>query len=207
MKKYFPFIVILFFSCAKDVAIPKGKDFGGTVMPVVPFVPLTAGSFWIYDYYHLDTNKIETYINRDTIRIIKDSIINGKTYAVFHGSCEYKCSNCMTLRRDSSGYLVNEKGFVYFSATNFADTLENLSDSTGLFFFKMTHKDSAISVPAGAFQTYDYERILHYYWDSRPPQHCHYFYANGVGIVKSQWKYYNSSNYWLAKLVNYYIAP
>ncbi len=201
------FIVSIISSCRKDVAIPEGNDFEGTATPVVPFVPLTVGSFWVYDYYLLDTNGIETYMNSDTMRIIKDSIINGHAYSVFKGSYERKCTNCISLRRDSLGYLVNENGFIYFSATNFSDTLENFSDSTQLFYFKMTHKDSLISVPAGVFPVYDYERILHYYLDLRPPQRCHYFYSYGVGIVKTQWKYYAPPNYNAAKLVNYYIAP
>ena len=207
VKKIFPYTLIILFSCSKDAAIPEGKDFGGTVTPVGPFVPLTVGSFWIYDYFLQDTNGVETYLDRDTMSIINDTILNGKTYAVFDGSYEYKCNNYTSFRRDSLGYLIDTTGWIYFSSTNFTDTLENLSDSTRFFFYKMTHKDSIVSVPAGVFQTFDYERILHYYLDIRPTQHCHNFYSNGVGIIKTQWKYYIAYSYNVAKPVNYYIAP
>ena len=199
------FIPSFIVSCRKDVAIPEGKDFVGTVTQVGPFIPLTVGSFWVYDYFILDTGGIETYNGRDTMRIIKDSIINGKTYAVFKGSYEQKCNNCVSLRRDSLDYLVDEKGIVYFSENNFKDTLANFSSNGFVLYYKMTHKDSIISVPAGIFSTYDYERVA--YFNSDIPRHCHYFYSNGIGIVKSQWRYYGPPNYSVAKLVNYYISP
>ena len=202
------FLSISIFSCRKDTAVPEAVNNGGTVTPVVPFVPLTVGSFWVYDFYTIDTLGNDTYNNSDTVKIIKDSIINGNIFAVFKGSYEQKCDNCFEFRRDSSGYLLDERSFILFSATNFTDTLEKLMfGSNGWIFFKMNHKDSIISVPAGNLPTYEYERVLYDPIFSPKAQHCSTFYSYGIGVIKTHWKYSSPPNYYDSRLVSYYIAP
>lgn len=214
MKKIFFsfFFILALSSCRKDVTIPEGKDFDGTVTPNVPFVPLTVGSFWVYNYYYTDTLGNETFWNTDTVQIIKDSIINGKTYVMFRGHYAfYNPNNVQYFRRDSSGYLVDNDGDIYFCYTNFIDTLATYADTiTGCFMFaKMAHKDSLISVPAGTFVASKYE-ITEIYPSSWPWQKIRnggQYYSSGVGIIKSRTHYSGSPSYIDSKLVNYYIAP
>ncbi len=206
---FFLLISLILFSCQKDVAIPESHGHGGTVTPVVPFIPLTIGSFWVYNYYQVDTNGSESYMNTDTVIIIKDSIINEKKYAVFKGSYEQKCNYCFEFKRDSSGYLVDEMGLIRFSTTNFTDTLEKfiLDPYGGILYYKMNHKDSTISVPAGHFITSECERVEYIPFSSPKAQHSGAFFSYGVGIVKNRLKYFGPPNYYDSKLVSYYIAP
>lgn len=209
---FFSFIYLLIYSCSKDVAIPKK----GNTTPVsnASFVPLTVGSFWVYNYYYVDTLGNETFDNTDTVRIIQDSIINGKTYAMFEGLYYVYNSNNTNyyFRRDSLSYLVNENGGIYFSSTNFTDTLQTYLSPNGFHgFSKMNHKDSIINVPAGSFKTYDLEITSYmpasYSGPIKSPRYFGTFYSKGIGIIKNRTAYSQSPNYIDSKLVSYYIAP
>ena len=202
-------ISIILFSCRKDAAVPEAVNNGGTGTSVVPFVPLTVGSFWVYQYLIIDTLGNETITNVDTMRITKDSIINGKSYAFIKGSYQIYCPMCYSFRRDSSGYLVCERGTIFFSSTNFKDTL-HVFNSPGIFvYYKMTHKDSSVTVPSGIFPTSDYQGS-YYFPPSYPydnPRQDGTLYSYGVGIVKN-YDFYGYSKYTIeSRLVSYYIAP
>jgi hypothetical protein len=75
----------------------------------------TTGSYWVYDWYQVDSTGNETLIPawRDTITIVGDTTINGKIYQHYKGTqwnspTEY-------YNRDSSGYVVNPNGSIAYS--------------------------------------------------------------------------------------------
>ncbi|MDF3029072.1 MAG: hypothetical protein K0S23_3379 [Fluviicola sp.] len=75
----------------------------------------TTGSYWVYDWYEVDSTGNETLIPawKDTIRIVGDSTINGKIFQHYKGTqwnspIEY-------YMRDSSGYVVNTNGKISYS--------------------------------------------------------------------------------------------
>jgi hypothetical protein len=78
-------------------------------------VPLTLGSFWVYEHFAVDTaNGINASTGvKDSIVIHSDTIINGKNYVVRKGIAPFQGVNTwglIDIVRDSSGYLVNDKG-------------------------------------------------------------------------------------------------
>lgn len=197
-------------SCRKDAAIPEGVVYNGNVTSNNPMYPLKTGTFWVYDFYKIDTAGVESYLaGNDTVKIIKDSIVNGNKYAVFKGSYE-GFSNNIFFRRDSSGYLVDEAGGIYCSFTNFTDTFyTNLGGPNWInIFIKMSHKDSIITVPAGTFVTSMLD-IIQYFPSTFPyghPAHIGPFYSKGVGVIKYR-THGPLPDYLESRLVNYYIAP
>ena len=211
MKKaiFFLFISVFIFSCRKDKAIPEGIDNGGTVTQVGPDYVTTVGSFWVYDIYKVDSSGNETFFSgNDTVRIIKDSIINGNQYAVYKGHYEGS-SNQVFLRRDSFGYFVDEKGEIFCSFSNFTDTFYTYSNPPySYIIFKMAHKDSIISAPVGTFTASKFE-ISQYFnpnsWADYPLRIGTY-YSKGNGVVKHR-THAPPSGYMDSKLVSYYIAP
>ena len=210
MKKiaFLLLIPIFIFSCKKDAAVPQEMNNGGTENPTkAPYV-LTVGSFWVYDIYAVDSSENETLLlTKDTVSIIKDSIINGRKYATYKGDYEW-ISNGLFFRRDSSGYHIDEKGEIYCSFTNFTDTFRIYGAPNSFIVFKMAHKDSTISVPAGTFISSKFE-ISQYFnpntWADYPLRLGTY-YSKSIGVIKHR-THAPPSSYSDSKLVSYYIAP
>ena len=70
-------------------------------------MPLSTGSYWVYDVYIVDSTGNETKTDySDSIIITKDTLIREYNYAVFEG-IRYPTLGWRTLMilRDSSGYL------------------------------------------------------------------------------------------------------
>lgn len=199
-------LAVCFCSCKKD------KDATPTPVPSSPtattnYFPLSVGSYWIYDTYNLDTNGVETYVSTDSCYISNDTVIGGNTYSVFHASLLFPTSTYY--RRDSSGYLVDQVGKIYFSNTNFTDTLR-YDSLPGYFsgFGKMISPSTSVSVPAGTFSVYDFMQTTTiltsgYIWEN--PRITHHYYADGVGIVNETLTFVGSPGYIGRKLVRYNI--
>lgn len=148
-------IVICFFSaCKKDVTIPTThlEYECGTPSPISYF-HLNYGSYWVYDWYVIDSLGNETFLNiTDSIFISGDTTIGNSTYSISEGTW-FGGSPFVEYLRDSSFHLVNEAGRVFCSSTNFTDTLHIWNsmngDETG--FLKMAQNTSSVTVPAGTF--------------------------------------------------------
>lgn len=178
----------------------------------------TTGSYWIYNWYKIDTNGVETQYNyKDTISIIGDSVVSGKTYAVFKDSY-LGLDHGIKLRRDSLGFIVEPGGKIIYSYTHFDQILDSGTEP-GLWDWnkKMDNSTDHIIVPAGGFHCY---KLIHYLYDDagNPISNCgdlsrtfNTWYKNGVGEIKHQTSYMshivNCDYYMERRLVEYHIEP
>ncbi len=176
---------ILLISCKKEQTDP---------VPDVSYasaIQLKVGNYWIYEnkILQISSNSI-TYDTDDSVFISKDTIVNGKLY--------YKLGNIYgwKLVRDSSGYIVDHEGYVFFSAINFKDTIyRHIGEQSRGF---MTEKNKETVVPAGVYKTASFLLITdaqhhHHHIDNDPSmlgynhriltRKC---YARGVGMVKQE---------------------
>jgi hypothetical protein len=164
----------------------------------------------VYQYLNVDTLGNEVITGTDTVRIVGDSVINGKTYACFKGGLYFNCPGCSFFRRDSSGYIIDQNGDIFFSETNYTDTLR-VHDylPASITYFKMTHHDSVITIPSGTFTISDFEAIT--YHDSTypwvDPRSSHNMYASGIGLIKVIDYYTLSSDNIEIRLIAYHIGP
>ncbi|MCD4774382.1 MAG: hypothetical protein K8R41_13470 [Bacteroidales bacterium] len=206
MKKLvlFFFVITILYSCNKNenepdpVVIPQSSEY--TIFNV--------GSYWVYDWYKIDTLGNETSMNKtDSIYVSKDTVINGETYRLSKGT-RFGNMPYSFIVRDSNNYIVNQEGNIIFSATNFSDIL--FSDSTtNLVFitYQMTDKDSIISVPAGSFETYNCQGTViplntGYSWGIR---YIDKRYAKGIGQILNTSYYFSQPDYMEQRLVRYHI--
>ena len=170
-------------ACHKDSEIFKKKEINDSAS--TNYHPLTIGSYWIYDVYSIDMNGSETYLFTDTTRIIGDTIIGGKKYAIKKGK-NFGIPFTQFLR-NTPGYLLDKNGIIKFSSTNFTDTLHTLDHLPNfIIYHMMDHKDTLIGVPAGVFISSAYKYIG--YWGKPPipePRFEYDYYSDGVGIVQS----------------------
>jgi hypothetical protein len=198
-------LVLLIVSCNKSEII----DIDGTGEPAdaTLYFPLTTGSYWIYQT--VQQNMDSTFITGglDSIYIAGDSTLNGNTYAVFKGS--WPMGGSTRLRRDSSGYIVDQTGKIHFAVNNFTDTLYINPDTSHVYHnsCKMENADSLIEVPAGNFTTYDFAD--YYYSDPGyphgSPRIMHNFYSASVGLVKMSYFFYSAPSNTEKRLVRFHI--
>lgn len=125
MKRFLFLLVIssiFIFSCKKDKLITAPQ------VPVkMDYFQPKVGSYWIYEWYDIDTFGIETSLNIfDTITNTGVTTINDKEYVV--QSRQFQGANVPdVLLRDSLGYIVDSNGEIHFSYVNFSDTLHTSS--------------------------------------------------------------------------------
>jgi hypothetical protein len=197
---------LLFFSCKKDNSEQS--------VPQSDFVKLETGNYWIFDFYKIDTNGVETKLDHtDSSFILKDTLINGNQYFVkVSDLIQFEKSSMMTMvsdtmfLRDSSGYLVTPTGFIMFARDNFTDVIHADTASTLTWWeYKMTGKDSIVTVPAGTFTTRTmgvtyYPLSPNYPWGIRKVYNV---YGAGVGMVKYTYALYSQPDHYEARLLRY----
>jgi hypothetical protein len=139
-------------SCKKEEPEPSNPA------PKANYVSLKIGNYWVYDRYRVDSLGNEELLNSTDSIIVKcDTVIHNKKYYVlenFFGNSPQH----LTFLRDSSGYIVNERGTILFSATNFTDVLsfrEEYRPDNGILLYTLSDKmekvGNPVTVPAGRF--------------------------------------------------------
>jgi hypothetical protein len=181
-----------------------------TTVPAADYYQLKVGNYWIYQAYKIDSNGVgipQSYF--DSAHIEKDTIIRGYTYYKFWQSplALPGGQQLHSYVRDSSGFLVNNLGYRFCSVSDFTDTL--VFDTANIPYFigygKMTGKDSAVTIPAGTFQsiTIRLKVIPLKPEDSLPIRYSYDVYGKNVGKIKSHSFFYYGGEQFEARLVRF----
>lgn len=176
----------------------------------------TTGSYWVYDWYDVDSTGNET-LNpqwKDTIRIVGDTTINGKVYQHYKGKQWNTPIEYYT--RDSSGYVVNSTGSINYSYVSGPALLSTSNDG---YMYHNAHigEKQTISTAFGSKQantTYLEVSMV----DGSPVNSCgdltarfYNYYVSGLGCVSKETAYISQLQALCAikrsKLSAYYIAP
>jgi len=202
-------IVLLFVSsCKKEEMEPCPSP---PIKEIPNYMPLAIGNYWVYNDYKVDTLGNETKMNYvDSIYIQRDTLINNETYFVIEGNYS-PYANVEYILRDSLGYLIDNRGEIKFSVTNFTDTLYSVAtmnnNDTIIFEFKnMDPSNHSISVPAGTFSTLDYVRT--FIFPYQPPytqRKFHKYNAEGVGTILETWGYAAATTIFEKRLIKYHV--
>jgi len=208
---YLGLVIILLASCKKDDSsvqnIPVEKN---------SYFPLKIGNYWIYKHYDIDQLGNETEMDRtDSVLITRDTIIDSKQYFVLEGK-DYpynKNWGILDCLRDSSGYIVNEKGQIKFSSGNFSDTLASKvdvmnGDTLYALTYKMERVTNLVTVPAGEFDVLNFKGTVttpQQYRGIDNPRFIDNLYAENVGKVLQTYFYLLEPIIHEKRLVNYNI--
>jgi hypothetical protein len=177
-------------------------------------LPITTGSYWIYQHEQTDSvGNVLAVGSVDSMFVAGDSLIGSVTYKKIVtipglGNQFFYTPSNLQLLYDSGGYLVNPSG-EFIQQDNFVDTLKY--DYVPLVYnawFFMRHKDSLVTVPAGTFQTIDYEMHVYALQPNYPygvPRYSHQLFANNVGKILETQYYMSVPNYNQRRLVRYHI--
>lgn len=181
-------LLLVSYGCKKDSPVPVDSEPNVTgEVTTSDYTQLSVGSYWIYARYNVDTNNVETCsTTRDSVIISGDTIIKGNTYSIRQGG--FWGLTTTNYLRDSANYLVNEKGEIFFSSTDFVNILHFWEDSlVASISYQMTNPSLPIEVPAGSYSTLDYQGTVllkpgFTQWGAT--RYTHVYFSPGVGVVK-----------------------
>lgn len=214
MKKILAFTILslIILSCKKDKVKPNEPQ---TTNPTYAHVS-TTGSYWIYDWYNVDSTGNETIFPawKDTIRIVGDTTINGKIYQHYKG--KHLSSPTEYYRRDSIGYIVNPNGGIVYSYVSGPMFVNEHNDSY-MHLSTYIGEKQTISTAFGskeASTTYLEVSML----DGTPVNTCgdlsvrfYSYYVSGLGCTGTETEYISllqgQCSKKRSKLSAYYIAP
>ena len=208
------FFLLVLSSCEKSSNDPS-KNNEEEVLSVTDYYPLTTGSCWVYDTYEIDSLGNETLRSeKDTVEILGDTLIREINYKVFYG----KPLNLFTspkvkyFRRDSSGYIVDESGWIVFQTVDIQDTSyihPQWADGRYYYYCYMEKhasdytdfsKDSVVSSNLAVYKVDESEMLLGVMEE---------VYVPGVGLVQDQCAYITMLDkqhaYWDTRLTEYLI--
>lgn len=164
------------------------------------YFPLTVGSYWIYQWYSVDSSGMEEILENkiDSVMVTKDTLIGGYQYAVLEGRYSFGGNpneKFINYRRDSLGFLVDPQNNIYFSTTNTNDTLRTQTDVAFFISYQMQNDLMPIEVPAGNFDCKNYQgSVIPYITVPWTEQFLNQYYAEGVGLVKENTFYFSSAH-------------
>lgn len=212
MKKSTPLLtlaVLFLFSC-KD----KDDDAKLNAVTATDYFPLTVGSYWVYQWYNIDNLGNETIRStKDSVFVSADTIINGLTYAILQGT-EFG-NEIKRFYRDSSGFLVDEKGEIPLFTIHEEPALLGIDTfyaSNAPWFwreYKMA-ADANITVSAGTFENC---LTAETYLNPIEPNAENgiriypFNYAEGIGLVRHRTSFYYEPLYLESRLISYHIEP
>jgi hypothetical protein len=195
-----PMLAFVAVSCKKNSEPP---------VPAADYFNLKVGNYWIYANYTSDSTGVFKPTGKfDSEYIEKDTMIRGFTYYKLLMRLLGTEPLFPEFLRDSSGYLVESRGYRLASDFNFTDVME--IDTTELIIFsaflKMTGKDSVVTIPAGDFPSITSRETFipsppnpHSY----PVRYGYDVYGKSVGRIKSHVFYWSGFGQIETRLVRY----
>lgn len=143
------------------------------------------GSYWLYDWYSVDTIGNEKFLRTDSIYIAGDTTINGDIYIVKKGHGFN--NNKVNYLRDSIGFVVNEEGDILWNKKS-TGVIRTLNQGEFSLEWSITSLSSAIEVPAGKFRAI-VRTTKACYNNGQPLTPCdtcqeeHAYFSEGIGVV------------------------
>ena len=177
----------------------------------------TTGSYWVYDWYDVDSTGNETLSGigwKDTMRIVGDTVINGEVFQHYQG----KMFNSPTeyYHRDSSGYIVDPNGKISYSYVGVPMALNTYSDGymhQNSFLGQKQTINTAFGTKEANTAYLEVSMV-----DGTPMNNCgdlsvrfYTYYVSGLGCTGTETAYISQLQSLCAikrsKLSAYYIAP
>jgi|AntAceMinimDraft_9_1070365.scaffolds.fasta_scaffold06022_1 hypothetical protein len=200
----FGLMSFLISSCEKSSVNPNDPE------TTKNYLPMSIGNYWIYQTYLIDTLGIDQPVEMlDSISITRDTIINGNKFFVFEGDTYFN-HDYLRLQRDSSGYIIDESGKIYFSEDNFIDTLyyyEHVQNDNIVYmtYNIMQENEVVLTVPSGTYSTLNNLGTVYVPLADITKTFGSY-YANNVGQVLSEGVFvFSNSGRFESRLVRYHV--
>ena len=213
MKKYFLPVLVIFlvFSCSREKY--KEDDNLSVNNSAAAYLPMNVGNYWIYQAYtcnRQDKNCRPSYI--DSVYITKDTTINRNTYYVFEGTrfgAPYKA-----VLRDSSNFIVNEKGQIRFALDQWNEPLythvqvsgDQLNDTLYTVEYHMEKPGKKVKTGVGTYNALLFKGMVYLKNNDTPySKSMGNFYVRNIGLIKEESFYFGSGDLIHRDLIRYKI--
>lgn len=177
----------------------------------------TEGSYWVYQWYYIDgTGNEALYGSPDSNIVVGDTVINSHTYTAIKEDHIFLQTK-EVYWRDSSGYIIDQAGYIHFSYTAFNDTVHEFEIANWYYLHHILGASmSQISVPAGEFEVY-HKRVDIEFLEgiepvpcTQPLGHDNYFDTNtGMPVIQQTSigsEFFYTCAHYERRLIDYYIA-
>lgn len=196
-------IILLLSACTKDDDTPGINS----TSSALDYIPLQVGNYWIYDWYSfLAPGEGETFFLRDTLTVRGTEEIDGKEFFRLERANSLATQE-VVYWRDSLGYLVDEKGTIYFAPTK-PGAVFNTRELSYLNVESSVAGDTlGITVPAGDFPCVIKENAFLFIEEEQMDKNkSGYDYISlGVGEVKGTRPFADHPNYYEYRLVEFFL--
>jgi hypothetical protein len=182
------------------------------------------GNYWVYQYFSATPDgKIAPEDRFDSTTVLRDTLIRGQKYKITR-TFEYKnaakpliLNVYQAILRDSSDYIVDERGNLYAWPKNLTDTLrrDTIRDYTAnariiaTKSYIYTDRDVMIQTAAGQLSTIDLKATFNFYLNYQQGgkvRYAHTWYSAGIGKVKEiGFGDYRDLTVYGKELVRYYV--
>lgn len=172
---------------------------------------MNVGSYWVYQWYEVDSSGTEELLDGkiDIVTIVKDTLIGASIYKKIQENNSFITGPIVIkFRRDSLGFLVDPKNNIYFSSSNFTDTLRINNNSNFKVIFKMDIPSAPIETTAGVFDCLNFQgEITPFLPANWSTQLINTYYSRGVGQIQENTFYFSSADrvQYQRRLIEYYL--
>ncbi|MFK8007350.1 MAG: hypothetical protein AB8H03_13310 [Saprospiraceae bacterium] len=189
-------ISILFtfiFSCKKDSIIPPCES-----QITKSYFPMETGSYWIYQWYEVDSSGTEELLDGkiDTVTIVKDTLIDTYMYKKIQENNSFITAPVVIkYRRDSLGFLIDPQNNIYFSSSNFIDTLRIINNSNFKIIYKMAIPTTPIETTAGVFDCLNFRgEVTPFVAVDWSTQLINNYYSRGIGKIQGNTFFFSNAD-------------
>ena len=194
-KIFFILALVSIFACEKDDMQKLSDNTPNDAKE--NYFPLTLGNYWVYEDYHIDSLNQEQKLDFiDSIAVSRDTLIHGEKFYILSGIRELPGSDKLVdiaILRDSMGYLIDQKGVIRFSNSNFNDILHTWIELTSnndtllkVTYMMVEHSDS-LEILNNKYKILNYQGDVTVYNsttnDIRYKGYTNNYYANNIGVV------------------------
>ena len=185
---------ILATACSKDSNTSPGSS--------PDYTPMKVGNYWVYQRFDIDSAGNATSTSAyDSVYIEKDTLTGNGTYYKKVAPNPFGSDPEVTYLKDSLTYLVDIKGNILFSSSDFTTVFSESiipgpnNDTIAYITRKMEDKNVNVVTPAGTFITSD-SRVTYFMGDgwtfAGSPRLRYHRYAPNIGLVIQTLPFYVS---------------
>lgn len=185
-------LLIFIFSCKKESVVPSCES-----QNIRSYFPMEVGSYWVYQWYKVDSSGTEELQvgKTDTVTIVKDTLIGNSWFKKIQEKNSFITAPVVIkYRRDSLGFLVDPQNDIFFSSSNFIDTLRIASNSNFKIIYQMDIPTTPIETTAGIFDCLNFQgEVTPFVPVDWSTQLINIYYSRGIGKVHENSFFFSSA--------------
>ncbi|MCB0596873.1 MAG: hypothetical protein H6557_12980 [Lewinellaceae bacterium] len=177
---------------SQEFKIEDGKPLEEEYEPAEDYLQLQVGNYWVFESFSIDlqTGAEAPLHKRDSVYVLKDTLIGRSDYFVLEGSrlgqayrAVLRCSGPEVM--DSEGRLLFSTAAIGDTTGLPADWLANSAESGDICL----HSVQGVEVPYGTFDALEYRHTFYFFSseelrDGGTVRHRSDFFAKGVGLIQ-----------------------